>query len=147
MEVNNGQDHHERSHALLSPSGAHRWLNCTPSARLEEKMPPKSTKYVRLQNSYSFTYFENKESHRSNSPLYTLEYEIETDDEDLVAEISYKKKGEKSIFTDIEMINELVNNENLLEFTLDIIDSTNKKSINQKNYLKSVNQPLLQSIQ
>ena len=43
MEVNNGQDHHERSHALLSPSGAHRWLNCTPSARLEEKMPPKPT--------------------------------------------------------------------------------------------------------
>lgn len=37
------QDHHERSHALLSPSGAHRWLNCTPSARLEEKMPPKPT--------------------------------------------------------------------------------------------------------
>ncbi|MCM0913220.1 DUF2800 domain-containing protein, partial [Klebsiella pneumoniae] len=22
-------------HALLSASGAHRWLNCTPSARLE----------------------------------------------------------------------------------------------------------------
>ena len=58
------------------------------------------------ENSYSFTYFENKESHRSNSPLYKLEYEIEKDDEDLVAEISYKKKGEKSIFTDIEMINE-----------------------------------------
>ena len=58
------------------------------------------------ENSYSFTYFENKESHGSNSPLYTLEYEIEKDDEDLVAEISYKKKGDKSIFTDIEMINE-----------------------------------------
>lgn len=58
------------------------------------------------ENSYSFTYFENKESHRSNSPLYTLEYEVEKDNEDLVAEISYKKKGEKSIFTDIEMINE-----------------------------------------
>lgn len=43
METNNGQDHHERGHALLSPSGAHRWLNCTPSARLEEKMPPKPT--------------------------------------------------------------------------------------------------------
>ena len=25
-------------HALLSPSSAHRWLNCTPSARLEEKV-------------------------------------------------------------------------------------------------------------
>lgn len=28
--------HSERSHALLSASGASRWLNCTPSAKLEE---------------------------------------------------------------------------------------------------------------
>ena len=26
-------------HALLSASGAHRWLNCTPSARLESDEP------------------------------------------------------------------------------------------------------------
>jgi len=31
--------HAERAHALLSPSGAHRWLNCTPSARLEATLP------------------------------------------------------------------------------------------------------------
>lgn len=31
------QDHTQRSHALLSASKAERWLNCTPSARLEEK--------------------------------------------------------------------------------------------------------------
>lgn len=30
-------DHTSRKHALLSASGASRWLNCTPSARLEEK--------------------------------------------------------------------------------------------------------------
>lgn len=30
-------DHTSRAHALLSASGASRWLNCTPSARLEEK--------------------------------------------------------------------------------------------------------------
>lgn len=29
-------DHTSRDHALLSPSGSHRWMNCTPSARLEE---------------------------------------------------------------------------------------------------------------
>lgn len=31
--------HKERTHALLGPSGAHRWLMCTPSARLEEQLP------------------------------------------------------------------------------------------------------------
>jgi len=29
----------ERAHAILSASSAHRWLNCTPSARLEEQFP------------------------------------------------------------------------------------------------------------
>ena len=32
-------DHTSRDHALLSPSGSHRWMNCTPSARLEEPLP------------------------------------------------------------------------------------------------------------
>lgn len=31
------EQHSERKHALLSASGADRWMNCTPSARLEEK--------------------------------------------------------------------------------------------------------------
>lgn len=29
----------EREHALLPASSAHKWLNCTPSARLEDKLP------------------------------------------------------------------------------------------------------------
>lgn len=29
--------HEQRKHALLSASGAYRWMNCTPSARLEEQ--------------------------------------------------------------------------------------------------------------
>lgn len=33
-------------HALLSASGASRWLNCTPSARLEEKFPNITTEYA-----------------------------------------------------------------------------------------------------
>lgn len=33
--------HEERKHALLSASGASRWLNCPPSVRLEENFPEK----------------------------------------------------------------------------------------------------------
>lgn len=32
-------DHTARGHALLSPSGAHRWMACTPSALLEASFP------------------------------------------------------------------------------------------------------------
>lgn len=32
-------NHAGRAHALLSPSGSHRWMHCTPSARLEENLP------------------------------------------------------------------------------------------------------------
>lgn len=32
-------EHEKRDHALLSASGAHRWLACTPSAKLEEQFP------------------------------------------------------------------------------------------------------------
>lgn len=31
------KNHSERKHALLSASGAHRWINCPPSAKLEEQ--------------------------------------------------------------------------------------------------------------
>lgn len=33
-------------HALLSASGAHRWLACTPSARLEMQFPPSTSAYA-----------------------------------------------------------------------------------------------------
>lgn len=38
--------HKERKHALLSASSAHRWLVCTPSARLEEQLPEKRSEYA-----------------------------------------------------------------------------------------------------
>lgn len=37
------QDHSQRAHALLSASGASRWLSCTPSAVLEDKFGEKKT--------------------------------------------------------------------------------------------------------
>lgn len=35
-----------KKHALLSPSSASRWLNCTPSAVLESKLPERSSSYA-----------------------------------------------------------------------------------------------------
>lgn len=35
-----------KKHALLSPSGAKRWLTCAPSARLETKFPDRSSAYA-----------------------------------------------------------------------------------------------------
>lgn len=39
-------EHGKRKHALLSPSGAHRWLNCTPSAVLSEQFENKTSIYA-----------------------------------------------------------------------------------------------------
>lgn len=39
-------EHKERKHALLSVSGSERWLNCTPSARLEEKEKDRPSSYA-----------------------------------------------------------------------------------------------------
>ena len=39
-------NHGERAHALLSASGASRWMACTPSARLEDPFPNKSSVFA-----------------------------------------------------------------------------------------------------
>ena len=36
----------KRKHAILSASGAHRWLNCPPSARLEAELPDEVSEYA-----------------------------------------------------------------------------------------------------
>lgn len=38
--------HSERAHALLSASASSRWLNCTPSVRLEEQFPDSTSVYA-----------------------------------------------------------------------------------------------------
>lgn len=40
-------NHKERAHAVLSASKAHRWLLCTPSARLEEQFPDTTSNAAR----------------------------------------------------------------------------------------------------
>lgn len=37
----------QRAHALLGASSAHKWLNCTPSARLEETLPESQSVYAK----------------------------------------------------------------------------------------------------
>ena len=37
----------DRKHALLTASGAHRWMSCTPSARLEETLPDSTSEYAK----------------------------------------------------------------------------------------------------
>ena len=39
--------HADRQHAVLRASGAHRWLYCTPSARLEEQFPDSTSEAAR----------------------------------------------------------------------------------------------------
>ena len=39
-------NHTERAHALLSASGASRWIACTPSPRLEESFENKSSSFA-----------------------------------------------------------------------------------------------------
>lgn len=39
------ENHASRGHAILSASGAKRWMACTPSARLEERFPSADTVY------------------------------------------------------------------------------------------------------
>ena len=39
------ENHASRGHAILSASGAKRWMACTPSARLEERIPSADTVY------------------------------------------------------------------------------------------------------
>lgn len=47
------------AHALLSASGAHRWLHCTPSARLEARLPDTSSPAA-LQGTIAHELAENK---------------------------------------------------------------------------------------
>jgi hypothetical protein len=40
-------NHAERDHAVLSASGAHRWMACTPSAMLEKEVPDQSSEFAK----------------------------------------------------------------------------------------------------
>ena len=76
-------------HALLSASGAHRWLNCTPSARLESD-EPESTSAAAEQGATAHALAEHKlrrtVKQRSKRPVSTwVDDEMENLTDDYVA--------------------------------------------------------------
>ena len=44
--MSDAHKHENRGHALLSASGSSRWMNCTPSARMEEDIPSVESPYA-----------------------------------------------------------------------------------------------------
>ena len=44
--MSDSHKHENRGHALLSASGSSRWMNCTPSARMEEDIPSVESPYA-----------------------------------------------------------------------------------------------------
>lgn len=57
--------HEERAHALLSASASHRWLHCTPSARLGEQFENKSSEYA-MEGTFAHELGELELRHRTN---------------------------------------------------------------------------------
>lgn len=85
----------DREHALLSASGATRWLNCPPSARLEESLPESESVYAEegtlahsiaelkvlkdVIGSLKAKDYKAQHSKLTKSPLYSPEMEYCTD--------------------------------------------------------------------
>ena len=63
-------------HALLSPSSAHRWLNCTPAPRLEEHFPDESSDYAR-EGTLAHAYCAKRLKEYLNLPTDEEDREIE----------------------------------------------------------------------
>ena len=62
-----------KKHAVLSPSSAHRWMVCTPSARMEERFPDESSAYAG-EGALAHEYAEKvlKESMQGDIPIKLL---------------------------------------------------------------------------
>lgn len=61
--------HKDRAHALLSASGAHRWMNCTPSAVLESEFPD-TTSEAAKEGTLAHEMAEAKLQHLFNTQSY-----------------------------------------------------------------------------
>lgn len=63
----------QRKHALLTASGAHRWMNCTPSARLEETLPDEGSSYA-AEGTLAHSIAELKVKKKFLEPMGTRTY-------------------------------------------------------------------------
>ena len=64
-------------HALLSPSSAHRWMNCTPSARMEEHVEDKGSAFA-AEGSLAHAYCALKIKRQLGRPTADEEAEIDS---------------------------------------------------------------------
>ncbi|MBR3628994.1 MAG: DUF2800 domain-containing protein, partial [Oscillospiraceae bacterium] len=80
-----GIDHASRAHAVLSASAAKRWLNCPPSARLNEQFPNTSSEFAEEGTAahelceYKVRRYLHDRMERPQSGYYTEEIEQATD--------------------------------------------------------------------
>lgn len=65
----------EKKHALLGASSSHRWLECTPSAREEEKYPDQGSEFAR-EGSLAHAIAAKKLKERLGLPVYAEIQEI-----------------------------------------------------------------------
>lgn len=107
------------SHAVLAPSAAHKWLNCPPSARLEEKFPEQVSEAalegtfahklaeINLQNFFGFIddkTFQDKISKMVQKKYYSklLEEYVEIYTETVTEKYLNAKKVDKSAMLMLE---------------------------------------------
>ena len=79
-------NHKDREHALLSASGANRWLNCTPSARLENQVYEEPSIFAR----------EGTLAHEIADVLLRAELDILSNDD---AHVEYTELTQHELFT------------------------------------------------
>lgn len=108
--------HQSRAHARLSASGSKRWMNCTPSAKEEDKYPDKTSDFAREGTlaheiaeiflrkdleTISTKMFEKKMGEYRRHPLYLDRMEVDARMyRDYVMEVFNSLKGEKTIYVE-----------------------------------------------
>lgn len=93
-----------QAHALLSASGAHRWMTCTPSARLEENFPSKQTEYT-LEGTLAHALAELK-LRKTYEAMSTKKYNLEH--KKIEVDKFYKKEMETHTDTYADYIKQIM---------------------------------------